>query len=356
MRTALLQFSRDLDDLMHYLELQELETSLLALRVDVDSRSQAEVILLQLQNSHRSNSVKRRFVYNSVIISLYGFFEQYIEELLRKYALTISEIVPIYEKLPEKVVKRHIELSYALITRNEQERFENTTSTQQIIANLHSCMNNIGSYNINAEAFSIHTANFRMSVIEQSFINFGIDGLPTKIRDAIPFVEYLRNRDPTRNISRIKTSEAFSYLEHLVDRRNEVAHGILSSNILANDILKDYITFFHAFGKAIYDVIRRETLQYIIEFRQPINIGRAVRIYNNSIVCISLHNQAIKVGDTLIGQTPDNIYFDAIIEELRMDNIPYQEIQPIDTADVGIKVSFKAKDNQMFWLLPKDSE
>jgi len=353
MRSASLAFSRNLEYLRFYLQSLEMESELLSKKVISSIPSELENALLNLQNHlYRSAASKRRFDYNSVIVSLYGFLEQYIEELLREYTTAISEIVPLYNDLPEKIVKHHIELSYTLITRIEQSRYKSLATTQQIIANLHSCMSNPGNYKINSEAFSHHTANFRTEVIDRSFATVGVERVSEKIKDTYAFREYQKIIDPNREPGSINSQEAFFIIEDLADRRNDVAHGV-TAEILSNEILLDYVTFFEAYGNAIYDVIRRETLPYKIKYQSSVQLGKAIKVFNNSIVCLSLHNVGIKVGDTLVSQTPDNNYYDGIIEELQIDKVSYQEIEPRDSVTIGIKVPFKAKENQTFILLPQ---
>jgi hypothetical protein len=352
MKSALLAFTKNLEDLRYYIQSLEMEAELLSKRVYSADPTEQESVLVQLQNHLFRSTNKRRFDYNSVIVSLYGFLEQYVEELLREYAVAINAIIPTYEELPEKVVKRHIELSYNLITRIEQERYKVVATTKQIIANLHSCMAEKGPYKINAEAFSLHTANFRMGVIEQAFANFGIEKLPIKIKESQAFVDYLFTIDPTRDPNSVTPQEAFFYLEDLADRRNDVAHGVAPDMLLSNKILLDYVTFFEAYGQSLYDAIRRETLPHVIKYQSPILLGSAIAVYNNNIVCVCLNNIAIRVGDMLIAQTPENVYYDGAIEEIQVDNVSLQEVPPSESVNVGMKVPFKAKRNQIFMLLP----
>ncbi len=338
-------------DNVYYLQTLEMEGELLAKRVSSSTPSDAEAALVRLQNHLYRSTTKRRFDYNSVIVSLYGFFEQYVESLLREYAGSISAIVPKYELLPEQILKQHIELSYMLLSRIEKTRYKSATTVQEIIANLHSCVSGSAEFKINDDAFSYHSANFRTEVINESFSKLGVFRVSDKVRESEEFQEYLRSIYPDRDVSHINSQEAFALLNDLADRRNDVSHGI-DSDILSNPILLDYITFFRGYGAALYEVIRRETLPYIAR-HQAIELGKAIRVINNNIVCISLHDISLKKGDIIIAKTANDLYFDGEVEEIQVDKVSYDELDPAPDIAVGIKVPFRAKSNQTFMLLPK---
>lgn len=353
MQVTLLAFRQNLEDLTHYLRTLEMESELLAKKITSNPPSDVEGALRELKNHLSRSTTKRRFDYNSVIVSLYGFLEQYIESLLRAYAEAINTTIPKYELLPEQIRKQHIELSYTLIKRIEQTRYKTSISIPQIIANLHSCMSNSPSYKINSDAFAYHSANFRMEIINQSFANLGITNVPDKVKGSQIFKDYLTEIEPEREVSSVTNQEAFSMLNDLADRRNDVAHGI-DSDILSNNILLDYIKFFQIYGSALYHVVRRETLPYVAK-HQAIELGSAIMVVNNNVVCLSLNNVRIKIGDVLLAKTPDGTYYDGEIQEIQIDRVPYSEVPPSPSVNVGIRVPFSAKQNQMFMLLPQDS-
>lgn len=351
MKASLLSFHQELGSLRYYLKVLELESELLAQKIDNPGASPLEQTFVQFKNHVSRSSAKRTFDYNSIIVSLYGFFEQYIESSLRSYAATVNGIVPAYEDLPEVIRNKHIELSYQLITRVQDARYRSPTTIPEIIANLHSCMTNAGTYKVNTDAYAYHSANFRTSVIDQTFSHLGISTISKKIKNEQRFVDYLLALDPTRQPDSIDVHKAFSIVDDLADRRNDVAHGI-SAVLLSMDILETYVDFFDAYAEALYNVLRKETLQYSGKY-QAVFIGTPIAVYNNSIVCISVENLAVKEGDTLIACTPNNEYFDGEIVEIQVNNTRYTEIVPGPKQDIALKVPFKAKDNQTFMLLPK---
>src|SRR5262245_18750387 len=87
-------------------------------------------------------AAERRFDYNSVVISLYGLLENYVESLLGGYLVALSVTVPQYADLPEAIRDSHIPLSTALIGRAGQSRYKGAVTAEGVIANLHGCLTN----------------------------------------------------------------------------------------------------------------------------------------------------------------------------------------------------------------------
>jgi len=87
-----------------------------------------------------------------------------------------------------------------------------------------------------------------------------------------------------------------------------------------------------------------------------IELGKPIVVYNNEIVCISVRNTIIRVGDLLIAETanPTRPYLAGEIQKLQVDKIPYEEVPANpDGVDIGMRVLFNAKENQSFFLVPK---
>ncbi|HEY9299613.1 MAG TPA: HEPN domain-containing protein, partial [Phormidium sp.] len=276
--------------------------------------------------------------------------------LLTAYVSYLNSIIPKYEEIPKQIAKNHISLSFALISLSEQSRYQGVVTATQLISNLHSCTSNSKDYRINAEAFAQHTANFRDEVIQSSFAQIGIDGVSGRVKNSSAFIEYLELKYPERDIGSIKPQDYLFYLNDLAERRNQVAHGSLPDELLSNQILLDYITFFEAYGQALYEVVYSDALYYAVKY-QGIELGTPKQILKNrTVVGIAVKNTLIRVGDLLVAQTANNalLYLAGEILELQVDNVSYKEVPSnAEGMDMGIRVPFKAKKNQKFFLIPK---
>ena len=123
--------------------------------------------------------------------------------------------------------------------------------------------------------------------------------------------------------------EALAIIDQLAERRNDVAHGV-DSDILSNGILLDYIRFFQAFAETLFKVLHAEALPYIARYRATL-IGSAIEIINNHVVCISLSGVKAKVGDILIAETPETIYYEGEIERIEINGNSVEEVGSVCT-------------------------
>ncbi len=54
---------------------------------------------------------KRKYDYAVVIVSLYGCFEQFVENFIKDYLMLLVDECKEYSKLPEIIIDNHIDLS-----------------------------------------------------------------------------------------------------------------------------------------------------------------------------------------------------------------------------------------------------
>ncbi len=121
-----------------------LKNDLLELRNHIKFIEQLNVDILPTSNNYEYNksSSKRKFDYSSVIISLYGLVENYIEKFCFEYTENIEKIIPSYDLLEAKFTDNHLNLSIELvkkITENKHLKFANINSEN--IINLSSINN-----------------------------------------------------------------------------------------------------------------------------------------------------------------------------------------------------------------------
>ncbi|KHD08920.1 hypothetical protein PN36_04685 [Candidatus Thiomargarita nelsonii] len=350
MKNSLETFITGLADLQNHIHGLEIESRLLLAPVDENTSP----LLVQLQGlASRLIGQRQIFNYNSVIISLYGFLEPFIESLISKYLNFINTIVPNYEELPEPIKKNHIELSFGLINRIQQARYSGTMTVAQVVSNIHACLNNPNHYQLNDEAFTYHTANFRADVIMETFARIGVENVSMRLKKCPTFTQYLTSLDENRDVEMMSLEEAFFYLNDLVERRNEVAHGA-RTELLPNDMLLSYLNFFKAYGQALYEVVQSETLSYETKYR-GIPLGKPLKVWQKgTVVCLSVKNISIKVGDFLIAKISTLPYLKGEIQEIQINKISYNKSQATATEIiVCLKVTFKATKNQSFFLIPQ---
>ncbi len=345
MRVVLQAFLQELNDLKQHIYNTENEIKLLANMAEAQKNENSETIesIIEILSSGK----RRRFHYNSIIISLYGFLEQFIELLIKEYVGSLNTTIPSYNLLPASIIKNHIELSFGLISRAEQSKYHGEIKAEDIVANLHSGLSASGNYKINAEAFTYHTANYRADIIDQSFTKLGIESTAGRIKKVPFFSKYLKDT----YTERINSEQIYYYLNDLAERRNEVAHGS-ATELLSNEVLIGYIDFLENYGKALFEIINSELTRYLVEYK-AVELGKPIAVYKNQIVCLSA-KVSIRTGDILIAKTSNKSYpfLSGEIIEIQVDNQIQSEVLP-DTF-LGMKIPFHAKKNYSFYIVSKE--
>lgn len=351
-------FNKGLMELRSYIRAIQLESQLSSLELNELAPMGNECLLLELKEQLLDNNTNnKRFEYNTLIVSLYGFFEQYIESVIRLYLGQLNKIIPKYNNMPESILKNQIDLSIKLIAPSEQARYRGTITTHRLISNLHSCLNNNSDYCVNVEAFSHHNANFRANNIQEIFARIGIGNITDRALKCPSYLRYLSITYPEDRIylenPQIK-KRALSFMDELADRRNEVAHGVPTDDILSNELILERINFFDAYCRAIFDIVNSELLAHKLKLFGK-KLGKPIKIINKNIICILVNNQHLSLGDEIIAE-PSNKNFPlqtSEIEEMQFNGKSLDEVPADCNKEIAIRVSFIAKKNHTLYLMPK---
>ncbi|MGE7185589.1 MAE_28990/MAE_18760 family HEPN-like nuclease [Peribacillus sp. NPDC006672] len=350
MRASLTFFQEGIEDLRNFINGIEKTSNLLKSKYNKESPIQEYLFRLEDFQEHFKTFHIKQTIYNykTIIISLYGLLESFVETLIKSYLELLSHIISTYGELPEEILKNHFNKSAELIQRIDSLPKYQHLKKEDVIKNLNKCIETPTSYTLNIDAYTHHTANFKHDIIVQFFKQVGIE-ISNNIREEQPFKEYLTEVYPE-----VEIPEQLNVLEKLNDlanRRNDVAHGA-EINLLGTQDLLEYIRFVEAYGLSLYNIIYYETLVYEIRYN-AIGLNDPKLIVNNEIICLELNNIPITTGDTIVAYTSGRrrsfLYSD--IKEIQVDRVEHQEVEAQESIDVGIKVGFKAKDNQKFFLL-----
>lgn len=368
MKSSLSAFQKGLFELQLYLNGLDLEKQLIS--PTGESALEWTYLYNKFYNHHAANrAIKKRYDYNSIIISMYGLVEQYIKALMHDYIESLQKIVPSYSKLPKHILNNHVAVSFELIKQTEQSRYRGTNTKKEIISKLNSCLNDHQRYELNCEAFCHHTANFRSDVVDDFFRKVGISNIMQQTLGNPKFSNQLKDlglselRDDIEKTvgkrkkeDRVKSLQerAFYFLNDLADRRNEVAHG-LTSDLLDLDILLNYIEFLNAFGNCIYDVLFQKLLKEEVRFIGS-NIGKPTNVYKDGYVsCIFSNNVQIKKDDYIVAQN-DNELVSGRILEIQIDEVEVNEVAEESSIEMGLRTDCRIKKNHKISIISHEKK
>lgn len=309
-----------------------------------------ELLILELSETlKRFKLSKLQFNYNSIIISLYGSFERFVESCLITYIDNLNKLINLYENLPESILKNHFVLSLSLLNKIEQPKYGGLLTKEELIRNLHTCININEGYQLNKDAFAQHTANFRLQVIEESFSHIGINQISQKILKIESFKNYSNTKLGLNENSELVPNESFQILNDLAEYRNYVAHGI-TSEIIKNDILIDYLDFFEAYSTALIEVLSKDLIYRELE-ATGIELGEITDVFKDGkVVCFKTNKQLINKGDILIGKNKE-IIIKASIKKIKLNEIEFDSIDDRDDYEIGVEISCSFKKNFKLYLL-----
>ncbi|HJV79190.1 MAG TPA: HEPN domain-containing protein [Paludibacter sp.] len=296
--------------------------------------------------------LRKVFEYNSIVVSMYGFFEKFIETVLVGYLDQLCGFVPNFSNLPSPVKENHSILSAQLIQNLKVPKYENE-NISLIATKLHNCLVNDKS-ELNTIAFTDHTSNFRISSITEFFSRIGIKSIGSKIKLNENFHAFLNERlGSDLNIHITEEKIIFNLLSDLAQRRNDISHGTgLENTILNNSIFPEYIEFLRQFSNALFEILRDATLEY--ECGRDFAASSYVAIFDHNILCLEVKDINISVGDRIIvrsGSASNYIFFERIIEEIQINNVSHANIAiQGESTRVGFKLNGRVKKNQSFYL------
>ena len=354
MKASRQTFVRSLLELKSHLAYIETEKRIFAATLGLSEKTPIEAELATLAQQLGTGSIKKRFDYNSVIVALYGFFEQFIEGLLKGYLRRLAERSIKYADLPEAVRGNHVEVTAILLKGSELQKFRGVVTPAQLTANLHSCFTDKSPFLLNVEAFAHHTSNFRVGSVDNAFNKIGVQNISQRAVQLPSFQNYLSQRVPSRAGLNIDNGCLFE-IDDLAERRNAVAHGS-ELELLSNQILLDYVTCVEAYASSLYEVVFSEALAFEAKLH-GLKLGNTLVVHNHSIVCIKVSTPkvSIKKGDVLVTllESGSLAAIGGEIYSIGLDNEFIEAITCLAPIDLGFKVDFRAKEGQLFQLLTR---
>lgn len=350
MRASVTFFQEGIDDLRNFIIGIEKSSNLVRSNFKKEYPIEEHLLSLNDFQAHfRTFHIKQTiYNYKTIIISLYGLLESFVETLIKSYLDLLSQIVPTYAELPEEILKNHFNKSAELIQKIDSLPKYQHLKKEDVIKNLNRCIETPTSYALNIDAYTHHTANFKHDIIVQFFKQAGIE-ISNHIREEEPFKVYLSEVYPDVEIP--EQLNVYEKLNDLANRRNDVAHGA-EINLLGTQDLLEYISFVEAYGLSLYNIIYYETLPYEIKYNS-IRLNDPKLIINNEIICLELNNTPVAVGDRIVAYTSGRTrpFSYSEIKGIQVDRVEHQEVEEQESIEVGLKVEFKVKENQKFFLL-----
>lgn len=227
------------------------------------------------------------YSYKNGIISLYGFLERYIEDIVVEYLRSVCEQSPDYKSIPQEVRKNHLDASLDHIVKLKKSRGMSSdyreSALGETVENMHNCLVEAQEYVLNYDAFVNHNSNFRYDSIHEIFTRIGIHGISRScLSDAGLAHALSRKHSPAGTLGKkILISLLITELDDLAQRRNEIAHGARIDEIESLEMLLDRIDIIREYGLAIHSIVLSRLNFYSYKSARKVGLGKPSKVFSD---------------------------------------------------------------------------
>lgn len=262
-------------------ELSQMEQHLIRLksidrlRNDIHNSEWDEPQKEQVCNVLTKNTNEKIFDYNANIISLYGYWEKFVESIIREY-LEILKSYKTENDYKNKAVSKNYKdsLLYILVNKRKNFKLKDLNENEVIEALYKGIVLQKNDYI--AEAFFQSGGNYNYAEIKDCFVRLGFKNFGNELQLYSSIFSYYQSNKMT--LAQVKSTTPdllFKKLDNLVVCRNEIAHGASDgSNLLDSDELLEYIHFMESLGNAINEYLNDDL--YSIYYK--INKGYTTKV------------------------------------------------------------------------------
>lgn len=170
----------------------------------------------------------RRLTYSSTIISCYGLVEQTIDLLMMAIAEAYNQLFPSLGDIPESVRQSHRDLLLQCLLDGEKSRTRRVVNERDVLIALG--LSEADRPALVAPAFTRSTANYRFPYIRSLLGRLGLD-----------VQEGLYHGRADEALAKTGFANYESFVEDLVQRRNDIAHSYGDEDLIDREILAAYV-------------------------------------------------------------------------------------------------------------------
>lgn len=274
--------------------------------------------------------------YNSIIICLYGCFEEFIDELALAYLHEINNLCKSYDDLPKPIRDKHLYKVGEFLS-NPQRYKGYELTIEECINNMYSSINSCEEKNLNSQLIISHSANLNFSKVCDLYKDLGIDNPQSKIKKRI-------------------SNEELIQLDELVEQRNTISHSWeVEQRYSYEKIESHFADFLMKLGEQLKCILTDNLYIFMIDKNFFEKFDKAINVINNRILCINSKDSYLEKGDTVLCRNSKGD-----IKRLKILNIQHKgiDIEKINekNIDVGIEVSNRIKKNCEYYYLKNKND
>ena len=261
----------------------------------------------------------RQFEYNSIVISLYGFLELFVESIICDYVEELRKLIKNYSELDNGTKEHYRREMIAMYNRRKTPKLTHLTDSK-VSENLYMILHGDNPI-ILPEAFFQSGGNYNYKEITSCFKALGCINIRSELKLYDPLRSYITSNGASLND---KDEDLYQKLNDLVSRRNEIAHGSNKGNILSKPLLKQYKVFIKVFCESLASYLSDSILRK--KWENLAYEARCSHMYSNNRVQIKGDFPVFKNTNVIQyrkGQKPE--YIENTIVSLTVNGVETDE-------------------------------
>lgn len=318
--------------------------------IEISNRDSDNDAIINYREHLRSFRVQKKiFEYKSITISLYGILEKHVGLWVKEFSSHLPSIVSNFDDLPEKLREDHFNLSVRLLSLVGERKYSKYESIKResVLAKLSSCIDKPLNFELNGEAFYLHSGNLKHSRISDILNNLDI-----KLTAKLKAIGLRNGGFLCQDIPGIasKGDELFKLIDELVERRNDIAHGEEIVNLLNVTEFDDYVNFLEGYGRAIFQTLLERITEFEADFLyKKIDIIKGI-YRDGSILCFEIEDVDICKGDNIIVKIFDGGFIKKEIFEIQENYKSFDKLLVTTPKDVGVNLGGGLSNGQTFFI------
>lgn len=229
-----------------------------------------------------SSLVRSQLSYNAIIISLYGCYESFVDDILYIFIEQITNQSNSYLELPTEIKTNNLKLSSEFL--NSEQRFKNFGLKKEEI------IENIYSGKVTKKLLLKHSGNLSFNNLADYFGSLGVTDLANKIKKSQLFIQYYSeskaiDHKSAENYLKVTSSDiVFNILSDLILQRNSIAHSWKSDEKIDFEIIgNEWLKFIEAFCECLQEIIIYHYAKWLVSNNKLFQPSK-FEVFGSSIV------------------------------------------------------------------------
>lgn len=294
------------------------------------------------------NADEKIFDYNSNVISLYGYWEKYVESLIKEYLNALRKLNTGNDNRNKRISSKYQKSLIPLFGKvvRKSYKYRNLTERNIVEALYKGCFQGLNDYI--PEAFMQSGGNYNYNETADCLKRLGFSDISTFLCRYNPLKNYFTGKGMTEAaIYSTEPNVLYSKLNDVVLFRNEIAHGSTGVNTIDASEMLEYVEFLEVLANALYLYVNDDILEEVWTKKKSSEIE--VRQYFDKVKVAELRKGVFYIdrNNPILCYRGKSVYPHYVytrITSMNVDNVPYADSQYLsDDATQKVTVVFDFK-------------